>query len=296
MRVGHATDIHWMVPPSLASLPWKRILGTANLYLRGRKDHFSTDVQDALMQHLLDADLDLLIITGDLTAQALPAEFLLARESLTPVFEAIPSFVIPGNHDAYTAGAARAERIVDYFGPWMGREASGLGRLDLGNLTVLGLDPNRPTTINAAGEVPEVQLEALRATLADPALSGRDVLIAIHYPLLDRSGEVYDGWSHGLLNAAAVIDILREAPKTPLAVLCGHVHHGYRVEIPLGTGRSVPLFDSGSSGYAYMPEKRRAAASNVYTVSDGRLVDIERYLYDGEAFQPEPGGPYATGR
>ena len=57
----------------------------------------------------------------------------------------------------------------------------------------------------------------------------------------------------------------------------------------------VPIRNCGSSGYAWEPERRRAAGMCVYHVGDG-LERTERFLFDGESFSPEPGGAYATGR
>ena len=295
MRVAHCTDIHWQVAPGLGDATIKRILGTANLYLAGRRHHFSPVVQDALMAHLQVLDLDLLLITGDLTAQALDSEFATARRALQPVLDTVPTFVIPGNHDVYTPGAQRSQRIRTHFGPYMGLDAGAVTRRDCGSVTALGLDPNRPTWILASGELPQAQLDALAQTLEDPSLADQFVILCIHYPILDRHGEVYDGPKHGLLNARALIDVLRNATHTPDLILCGHEHHGFRTELDLGE-RSVPLINSGSSGYAFMPEKRRAAAMNVYALDGGALAGVERFLYTEQGFQPEPGGAYATGR
>ncbi|MEZ4319185.1 MAG: metallophosphoesterase [Myxococcota bacterium] len=293
MRVAHATDIHWTEDVPLSRLPGKRVLGTANQVLRGRRHHFPEAVQQALMDHLLAQAPDVFVVTGDLTAQALPSEFEKAKRFLQPVMEAIPTVVLPGNHDLYTQGARDADRIGEYFGPWMRRDGA-LQRFEHEDLVVLGLDPNRPTWIHASGVIPDAQLEALAEALDDRALEGRFVLLALHYPILDRHGAVYDGTHHGLLNARALIDVLAAARIKPDLAIFGHEHHGYQASLDLG-GTALPCVNSGSSGYAFMPEKRRAAAMNIYDVgTDG--FTIERFLYDGAGFAPEPGGAYATGR
>lgn len=295
MRIAHCTDIHWQVAPALGDATIKRILGTANLYLAGRRHHFSPRVQAALMEHLQSLEADLVLITGDLTAQALDSEFARAREALTPVLDTTPTFIIPGNHDVYTPGAQRSKRIRQHFGPFMGLEAGEVTRMDCGPVTALGLDPNRPTWILASGVLPEAQLTALAQTLQDPTLEQQFVVLCVHYPILDRHGEVYDGANHGLINARELIEVLRSAPKRPDLIICGHEHHGFRTELDLGDAK-IPLMNSGSSGYAYMPEKRRAAAMNLYEVQQGQLDNVQRFLFDGDRFGPEPGGAYATGR
>lgn len=291
LRVAHVTDIHWQVPPTLGDLTIKRAFGTANLYLRGRRHHFDRAVQQALVQHLLALEPDLVCVTGDLTAQALDAEFEAAKSDLQPVLDAIPTFVIPGNHDVYTPGAQRERRIQSWFGPWMGSGAP-VPRLDVGRVTCLGLDPNAPSLMLASAVLPQDQLDALAAHLADPELAERSVVLCVHYPLLDGRDRIYDNASHGLRNAAAVIDVLRAGPVRPALILHGHEHHGYTSRIELDEG-SIPIYDCGSSGRSF-EAGRRAAAMCVYRVEDGTLAGVDRYVHDGRAFVAEPGGPFTT--
>ncbi len=293
MRIVHATDIHWFVPPTALQLASKRALGTANLYLRHRKDHFDARVQRELVDAMDSVGADVLLVTGDLTAQALPAEFALAREALDPLLSRMPAFVQNGNHDVYTGGSARDDRIATLFEPWLHRTPDGLARLRLPGLTVIGLDPCRPH-ITASGLVPAHQLAALPAAL-EAAPQDDAVILALHYPVLDRSGALYDRWAHGLRNAGALVEVLRSAPRAPTLIVHGHQHHGFTVPLHLHDV-DVPIHDPGSSGYAWLPEEDRAACFNVYTVEGPALVGVERYRFGAEGFEPEAGGAYATGR
>lgn len=278
LRIAHATDIHWMAPPPLRSLLGKRLLGSANLYLRGRRHHFGPASQDTLVRHLVDQQPDLVVISGDLTAQALASEFEAAHQALQPVLSALPTFVVPGNHDLYTRGARKAARIRQLFGPWMHLDSPPLGRLDLPELTVLGLDPCRPTAgPSAAGILPEDQLHALSSALHQ---ADRPVLLVCHYPLVTREGQPYTRRSHGLLNAEAVLEVLRSAPTTPVAWLCGHAHRAYEARVDLSDGRSFPLHDAGAGGQ--LPHGERTATTRTYVVEEGQVVEVERYrLQDG---------------
>jgi 3',5'-cyclic AMP phosphodiesterase CpdA len=293
MRIAHATDIHWFLPPPLARLFGKRLIGAANLYLAGRRHHFSEAVQDALVAALIEARPDAVVITGDLTATALEGEFNLARARLDPILSTTPTLVQCGNHDVYTTGARRAGRLPERFAPWMHGGDRGIARFDVGALTVIGLDPNRPHLL-ASGELPSAQLDALDAALRGVA-DDRRLLLALHYPVVDRRGAPYDGLEHGLRNARALLDVLRACPRKPEAILHGHVHHGYRSEVDLG-GVTVPTLNPGSGGYAWLPESNRAAAFSVYTLEPGAPIQVDRLRYDGARFSPEPGGAYATGR
>jgi 3',5'-cyclic AMP phosphodiesterase CpdA len=292
MRIAHATDIHWMVPPRLRDATVRRTVGTANLYLMGRRTQFDVRVQASLVDHLMDLDPDLVVISGDLTSQALDTEFAAARLALQPLLDRHPTFIVPGNHDVYTPGAVRSRRIHKHFGPWLHHDGV-LHRWDGPGVTLIGLDPNRATWFDASGLVPQVQLDALAAVLANPGDLQPFVGLVLHYPIVDRRGDVYDNARHGLRNAKALLDVLEAAPVRPGFVLHGHVHHGYQVLLPV---RDIPSFDCGSSGQAWLPEKGWGAAMNVYTVHDGALQGVERYLYDGRSFVLEAEGAYASGR
>lgn len=295
MRIAHVTDVHWQTAPRLADLRQpRRILGTANLYLRGRKSRFERAVQTRLVAHLESLKPDMLLVTGDLTAQALTPEFEIAKEALLPALSGCPSLVIPGNHDAYCHDAVKEKRFERHFKPWM-HPYKSIARLDHGEVTVLGLDPNRPLLVRASGLIPEVQLSDLRDALQEPDLLNRCVVLALHYPIVDRRGDVYDGESHGLLNARALIEILAEADVKPAWVVHGHEHHGYQTNIH-AKGTLIPSFDCGSSGTAFRPDLGRRAAMNVYNVEGRNLTSVERYLDQGAGFSLEEGGPYATGR
>ena len=291
MRIAHATDIHWFVPPPLTHLPGKRSLGTTMLYVRGRRHHFDPAVQRSLVAHIAAAEPDVVIITGDLTAQALQAEFALAREALDPLLASFPVFVQPGNHDVYTSGSKRDGRMARTFGEWMHLSPGDpVARLDHGELTVLGLDPNRPHW-SASGRVPADQLRRLRELLDSEELDGRSILLALHYPVVNPRGELYDNRYHGLRNADALQAVLTEARNRPLAILHGHKHHGYRSAVDVGDG-AVTTLNPGSSGYGFAPDQHRQAHFNVYTVEDG-VISVERHAFDGERFAALP-EPYAA--
>jgi 3',5'-cyclic AMP phosphodiesterase CpdA len=295
LRVAHATDIHWAAMPPLSRMFNKRLLGGLNLWIGGRRHHFSPVVQDALVKHIVDLEPDVVLITGDLTSLALDEEFAVARDALRPAIERFPTMILPGNHDVYTRGAARSRRFAAFFGSWMaGATDDRIARLDVGHLTIFGLDPNRPTLLSS-GKLPDAQIAALIEALSNPDLAGRSVILALHYPVLDRRGGVYDNASHGLVNARRLIEVLREAPTRPIAIVHGHEHHGFRVDLPLGDA-TIPIFDPGSGGYAWMPERRRAACMNVYEIAPGGALRVERYMYGADGFLPEAGGAYATGR
>ena len=250
--------------------------------------HLASPANRDALQELPFYPDDWLILAGDVAERF--DHTRLAFAILTEKFAKV--FWVPGNHDLYTPGAQRTDRIAKHFGPELHRQGP-IHRLDIGGVTVLGLDPNRPTWVTASGMIPQDQLDALADALAEPTLADQFVVLALHYPVVGPDGAIYDNRRHGLLNAPALLAVLEAAPTRPQMVLHGHRHHGYRATLPVG---EIPSFNCGSSGYAHMPDHDRAACMNLYTVEGRALTEVERFRYDGTAFQPEEGGAYATGR
>lgn len=289
MRVAHVTDIHVYVHPTVGELVGKRLLGTANLELRGRKHHFTREIQEALVPAVLAQAPDAVICTGDLTAQGTPAEFQAALELLEPLFDSVPSAVIPGNHDTYTLAVARAASWERWFGRWAGC-GSWPRTWQLGpDVAAVGLQTCRAHLLSS-GHLDRDQLARLDSLL--PQVQASTLFVLLHYPLRGRHGEPYGPFTRNLAQAAALEGVLQRHAHRITAVLHGHEHHGFRTEAPGG----IPILNPGSAGYAWLPQKGRTAHFNVYEVH-GNRVDVSRFRYDGpaHAFVPEPGGAYASG-
>jgi hypothetical protein len=168
-------------------------------------------------------------------------------------------------------------------------------RLDVGPITALGLDPNRPTILHASGYIPDRQLEGLEQELALDEMEGRTIVLGLHYPPIDRHGVLYDDPAHGLRNAAALVKVLDRARHRPCLIACGHVHHGYRRDIALSDGSAVPVLNCGTSGQTHDPGRNRSASAGLYHVLDNQLVAIERFRHDGKRFVLEVGGAFTSG-
>ena len=284
MRIAHFTDIHYTLLPEAAELSPKRALGTVNLVLGRRIRHFDPDVQARLVQSVLDQAPDAVVISGDLTGTALEREFLAAKAGLGALLDAVPTLVLPGNHDRYTHGATRTRRLEAHFGAWTHQRDDGLAALELPGLDIIGLDPNRPTGLHASGLVPASQLAALDAWLTGRGDDARPWLLALHYPVVDRQGAIYDNAGHGLRNARALLEVLRAGRTKPLAILHGHVHHGYSARVDVG--EMVTTLNPGTAGYHYDARKRRSASFCVYEVEGSSLI-VRRFQDDGTRFNEE---------
>jgi len=290
MRVAHVTDIHVQVRPRLAECFNKRFLGAGNLYIAGREGHFTREVQTRLVEDVLAQKVDAIACTGDVTALATEREFEVARSLLGPLFESAPTVLIPGNHDVYTGATERDRPLESWFGEWTGEGAwPRLHRV--GEVAFVCVDVCRAMAIVSSGSASADQLERLDAMLQ--GLDATFTFLMLHYPLRDRRGEPYGPWTRNIENAEAIEAVLARHAAQIGAILHGHEHHGFRTELP--SEPPVPILNPGASGYANLPDKGRRAHFCVYTVTDGRLSDVERFAYDGERFVPEPGGPWASG-
>lgn len=284
MRIAHITDLHIECPPALTELASKRLIGAVNLYILGRSHHFSIQSQEALVRAVQALAPGAVVCTGDISATATDAEFTKARQLLSPILEHIPTLMITGNHDVYTGESAG--RFQRYFGEWMG-DSGPLPSRHFAGMQFMALDVCHFDWLSRgqAGDA---------LTHLDQALQTGESPIALmlHYPLRDRKGQPYGPWTRALSDAALLEQRLLH-PRIQM-ILHGHEHHGFRTHLSQGE-RTVPIFNPGASGYAYLPDRHRTAHFNVYTIEEGKLLAVERYTFNGQDFVPEPGGPYASG-
>jgi 3',5'-cyclic AMP phosphodiesterase CpdA len=289
LKVVHLTDLHVQTPPRISEMTSKRLLGSVNLYVLGRKRKFSLAVQQAAVAAAVAQEPDVVVFTGDITAQALDSEFAAAEVLLEPILSRFPTVLIPGNHDTYVKETIPGERMRQRFGRWMGDRAPWLHVFD--DIAFLYLETCRLDTLSRGLTTPEqiAEAEVLLEKVGD-----RFVFLCQHYPLRGRGGEVYGPSSRALRNANLVEDFLARTDRIG-AILHGHEHHGFTVDINTGGGPR-PILNPGACGYSWLPKQNRTAHLNIYEVNGQGIQDIQRLRYDGSAFVPEPGGAYATGR
>ena len=288
MKVVHLTDLHVQTVPRPSELTGKRLIGTANLYLLGRRSKFSRAVQEAAVRATLEEAPDVVVITGDLTAQALDAEFSEARALLDPILADTPTVMIPGNHDTYVREETPGDRMRQVFGPWMGEGMPWLHQFD--GVSFLTVETCRAHPLSS-GLTPAGQLEQASHLLRDA--EDTFTFLLLHYPLRGRDGSPYGPRTRALSNASEVEAWLARTDGVQ-AILHGHEHHGFRTTLSTAGGL-VPILDPGASGYNYLPDKGRTAHLNVYEVDAQGLHGVRRLRYDGASFVEEPGGAYATG-
>ena len=102
--IAHISDPHLapLPSPDFRALLGKRLLGYLSWTKRRRHIH-RPEVLRALAEDLASQPVDHVVVTGDLTNIALPAEFSNAAHWLSELGDPDKVTVVPGNHDYYVA-------------------------------------------------------------------------------------------------------------------------------------------------------------------------------------------------
>jgi 3',5'-cyclic AMP phosphodiesterase CpdA len=239
MRFLHCSDVHVTtqyrgVP--MRQLGWRRAIALLELTAGGRAHAFRNAQRtlQAIAADMPRRGADHFILSGDVTAYAMEAEFRGAREALGALgADKTRCTVVPGNHDTYTPDAVSSRLFERYFGHLLESDlpeyaAEGpfpFVRMLGDRAAVVGLLSARVPWVPGLsfGMIGELQLTALRRVVADPRLAGRAILAVVHHAPLTRSGRP-DKPSHGLVDARKLFEILH-GPRC--AVLHGHIHRRY---------------------------------------------------------------------
>jgi hypothetical protein len=252
VRIVHLSDIHfWRYAYHPLRLLSKRFLGTASLLL-GRGRRFRLERVAELVERVSSLEADHLLITGDLTTTALPAEFHHAKTALLGLLlDPAKVTIIPGNHDRYTFRAHRTRRFEQHFGVFApGGDYPWLRRID-GQTAILGLDPTR-AGVSARGMLPHRQLLAAHALVAEAdAHAHSNLVIACHYPVAAPPEHQRRLARKPIVNASTLIGWLTTIG--PHLYCCGHVHAAWAFrppEIPnqLCLNAGAPLMHDRSGG------------------------------------------------
>ena len=256
MRYLHFSDVHVTADyrrQSLLRLGWRRWIALGELTFGGRARAFARapETIGRIVEDARTLGVDHLVLSGDLTAYALPVEFQGARTALGSLADEPRRLtVIPGNHDRYTPGAKRTRRFEQSFGNLIVSDLPDVAVEDgfpfvrlLGpEDAVIGLQSARVPYFPGLsyGIVGRKQRDALAGILRRPELQGRAVLVVVHHAPFGALGKP-DRLLHGLVDAPALLALL---PGERFALLHGHIHQRYH--FPATTERPH-IFGAGSS-------------------------------------------------
>jgi len=272
----------------------KRLTGYLNLRFHRKSVHKPFAV-NAAARALSALEIDHIVITGDVSNLALEAEFELVRRFLEEDLHLPPERVslVPGNHDAYTAGAHRSRRFVRTFERFLRSDLPGLSLPGeafpyvhlRGPLAIIGLSTALPRPpLVASGALGRPQLSALERILAHPQVKERTPVILQHHPI-HNPRDLAKRTLEGLSDADEESRVLGRLRRGLL--LHGHLHR--RVHRKLTTDRGHVDAIGATSASLLHDSDERMAGFNVYEVkNDGALGAFEshRLITQTEEFRP----------
>jgi len=209
---------------------------------------------------------DAVVMTGDLTMRALPAEFEAGGRWLQSL--GVPVTVEIGNHDIpYYNDMLR--RLVRPYRRYTAVERMIERPLDVAGVTVVPLKTIARLQWRVDQSKGRVSDRSLAAALQLIAAAPRDhvILVAAHHPLIDTTG--YATRTHG---GEAALTALAAAGAD--AVLTGHVHDPFDVPVERA-GRTMRMIGAGT-----LSKRTRSSppAFNELRLSGKRLETIARTL------------------
>ena len=272
LRFAHTSDIHLLDLHGVR--PWrylnKRITGRLNLALRRGGQHDGR-LFDAAAAQAVALGAERLVVTGDLTNLSLQTEFALVARKLDAL--PIPATVIPGNHDAYTRGAAAAHRCEAFLGHHMEGEREGghrypfVQRFD--GVALVGLSTGIATwPLYAVGRLGAGQRTRLAKVLATLRREGRARIVLIHHPVMPGQSKPHKQ----LLDLEEFGAVIAEHGAE--LILHGHEHRRIDGVLP-GPEGDVVVHGIASGTSLSQTEGKRAS----FSLYDASASTIRRTIY-----------------
>jgi 3',5'-cyclic AMP phosphodiesterase CpdA len=290
--LAHLSDPHLgpLPRPAVRDLASKRLVGYIN-WQRGRRRIHLRNALDALTEDLHDARPDHVAVTGDLVNIALPDEFIHARRWLDTLGRPADVSVVPGNHDAYVAGAG-VHRDLHWLPYMAGDENAALSPLPCqvpqagedfllplppaaeaaakpieetsfpyvrrrGPVALVGVSTAVPTSaFMATGRLGAPQIARVVRILDAMRAEGLFRVVMIHHPPVPSA-------HHKCLTDAAAFQHALAGVGAEL-IIHGHDHVHSLIWIG-GNGTRVPVIGVPSASVS-AGAKRRAGAYNLYVI------------------------------
>jgi len=278
--LAHVSDLHLPFEPRLTPSQRLSKRQLSALSWHRRRHLHRPEILEALAADVRAAQVDHIVVTGDITNFSLPAEFRQAAEWLRTLAPEGALSLVPGNHDALVPVAS-----ADGLDHWAGWTRSGDGwpyvhRLG-GELALIGLNSALPTApLLAQGRLGDAQLARLEQVLAAEAAAGRLRIVVLHHPA--AAGAV--GWRKALVDRPRLAEVLRRAGAE--LVLHGHARDARFDALP-GPREPIPCLCVPSSSAvpsAWDQGARWHRLSLVDQVERRLEVEVRRWSAEERAF------------
>lgn len=227
------------------------------------------------------APFDAIVVSGDLSQRARPAEFVQARAILDRLRGYAPTLVVPGNHDTAwwhaPFGYGDAQRLHHNYRTHIAEDLEPTLRVPgvsiVGLNSAAGMLPQAvtwyPRDWRVKGGLTDAQIDSARARLAASPEGDLRVLV-VHHNIV--RGNLSGRW--GLKRPERVLDAI--AAAGPHVVCTGHDHEE-RIEVV--HRRSGDFLISAANTLSNRMRGRRPSALNVVERCD-RTVSVAAWVYD----------------
>ncbi|MDJ0984681.1 MAG: metallophosphoesterase [Desulfobacterales bacterium] len=295
--LAHISDPHLAHPGGsrLSDFLNKRFFGYLKWRLKRQSEHHDL-VLTSMIDDVLSAQPDHIVVTGDLTHLGLPAEYAKAKKMLETLGSAFQVTIIPGNHDAYVDGAldCRLVEWADYMvgdgvktcNDSPGDEDAIFPSLRIRNgVALIGISTAQPcSTFLAVGCIGHEQLQRLEKILLETGQKNLLRVVLIHHP--PTSGVV--SWRKRLTDARSFQKLLYDCGAE--LILHGHSHHPSQSYLDTTDGR-IPVIGVPSAS-AVGENLSRRARYHLYTLSPASggcdiRVCVRCYRSDENRFETE---------
>ncbi len=225
------------------------------------RDRRTSEAVRRLCTALVDAQVDAVLVTGDLTHRGRAEELREFEDAFAPLLDAGRVVIVPGNHD----------RLGDDAGAGL-MVGARVGVADLGGVHVVRVDstaPHNRSLIAAHGRLSPRDLRDLDAALDEAPPRALSVVMLHHHVLPLPAEDLVEtlsswlGWPNAA-ELAAGRDLLARARGRCDLVLHGHRHVPAHVHPFPGDARPIAVVNAGCS-----PDLGRA---RVFLHDEGRVV------------------------
>lgn len=230
-------------------------------------DRHSVKLLRKILQALQEEAVDHLLVTGDVTLSGEAAEFERVAELLAPWAEAGRLTVLPGNHDVWSYEAASTWRFLRA----LGHDGRGMRKpvavfplaVELSpEVTLLALDSARhgEDPYRTPGALGSEQLAATRELAREAVRQGRAVVLALHHHIVIPPERVDSDLRLARMPLSDAYQVVRLVAELPIAaVLHGHRHTSFRLDLPGASGPTPVLCAGSASRVASEPVRRPRA-------------------------------------
>ncbi|MEW6356895.1 MAG: metallophosphoesterase [Planctomycetota bacterium] len=244
-RIAHLSDLHLCGGRLPLTMRIKRLVYRAHPDAR--------DLAAFVLSDIARAEVDHVVVTGDMTESAALHEYEDAARLLAPLGGSQTLSIIPGNHDVCyarrqkhgthtTRVPRKLWRFMDYFGhliPDLHPPELGHGKthifpfvklVDRGKIALIGVDttsrvPRQALALNALGTVSNRQFRELQQILTAPAIREKTKVVLMHHHLLLLPVNQLGDSIRGMRKARRLLELFYSA-RVDL-VLHGHKHHPF---------------------------------------------------------------------